>query len=85
MTESRKTVRKWYVGKNFGSGEVFIVCRADWDGSILLSQESWFVPNGDKWNPTKLVGKWFFVGDDDIWESTEEEVASYLPENAIKL
>jgi hypothetical protein len=46
---------------------------------ILLKEEQWHIPAGTGWISTKRVSEWFFVGNDSVWEITEEEAKKYLP------
>ena len=85
MTEEITT--RWFTGTDFGSwgapDNVFAVYRATFRGKILLTQECWPVPGDDGWQPTTRISEWFFVGNDKIDESTETEVAKYLPEGSL--
>ena len=72
---------KYYVGKD--SGGVYAVYRARYDGAILMSQQQWLIPSGEAWRKTEEISKWYFIGNDDIWESSASEVASYLPAGAL--
>ena len=75
------TTTKYYLGKN--SERVYAVLRARYDGTILKSEQMWSLPSGTAWKKTDLVSKWYFIGEDSVWESTATEAASYLPEGAL--
>ena len=75
------TTTKYYIGKN--SERVFAVYRARFDGSVLMKEQMWSVPSGTAWAKTERVSEWFFIGNDNVWESTAAEVATYLPEGAL--
>ena len=79
---SNELVTKWYLGKLF-DGSVFAVYKAKFDGKILMGEMQWHVPNGKEWLKSQAVGEWFFIGNDDVWESTEEDAKSYLPAEAL--
>jgi hypothetical protein len=72
---------KYFIGKD--SEGIFAVYRATFNGTILASQQKWDIPTGKTWEKTDRVGQWYFVGNDRVWESTEDEVASYLPAGAL--
>lgn len=74
---------KYFIGKT--SERVFAVYRATFTGTLLTSQQQWSIPTGKAWEKTDRVGQWYFVGNDRVWESTEDEVASYLPAGALAL
>jgi hypothetical protein len=48
-----------------------------------MGEMQWHVPNGKEWLKSQAVGEWFFIGNDDVWESTEEDAKSYLPAEAL--
>ena len=77
---SEEITTKWYLGKN--SERVYAVYKARFDGSILLNEQMWSLPRGEAWSKTNQVSEWFFIGNDNVWESTEEEARTYLPEEA---
>ena len=72
---------KYYIGKN--SERVFAVYRATFDGKILTSEEQWSIPSGLSWDKTRRVSEWYFAGNNNVWESTAAEVATYLPKGAL--
>ena len=72
--------KRWFKGEN--SERVFAIYRARFEEKILLKEEQWHIPNGQEWSSTKRVSEWFFIGNDDVWEITEEEAAGYLPHQA---
>jgi len=69
---------KWYIGK-FNQGRIFAVYQATYNGKILTSEKAWSLPDGKSWQKTDQVSKWYFDGNDTVWESTELEARSYLP------
>lgn len=77
---SEEVTTKWYLGKN--SERVYAVYKARFDGSILMTEQMWSVPSGTDWSKTNRVSEWFFIGNDNVWESTEEEARTFLPEEA---
>lgn len=68
---------KWFIGKN--SERVFAVYQATFDGKTLISEKQWSIPKGTAWESTRRVSEWYFVGNDNVWEATEQEAKSYLP------
>ena len=68
---------RWFKGET--SERVFAIYRARFEGKILLKEEQWHIPNGQEWISTKRVSEWFFIGNDDVWEITEEEAKEFLP------
>ena len=68
---------RWFKGEN--SERVFAIYRARFEGKILLKQEQWNIPNGQEWTSTKRVSEWFFIGNDEVWEITEDEANEFLP------
>jgi hypothetical protein len=79
---SNEVVTRWYLGKNL-DGSVFAVYKAEFAGIILKSEVQWHVPNGKEWLESRRVGEWLFIGNDAVWESTEEEAKNYLPADAL--
>ena len=75
MTEEMKI--RWFKGED--SERVFAIYRAQFEGMILLKEEQWHIPAGTGWISTKRVSEWFFIGNDSVWEITEEEAKKYLP------
>lgn len=72
---------KWFIGKT--DQRVFAVYRATFNGKILTSEKAWILPTGKSWTNTREVSKWYFVGNDTVWESTAAEAQSYLPKEAL--
>ena len=68
---------RWFKGEN--SESVFAIYRAEFQGQILMREEQWHIPSGKHWLPTQRIGEWFFIGNDDVWEITEEEAKVFLP------
>ena len=86
---------RWFkaVSRNRVDGEmveeVYAIYRAEFKAKILLKEERWRLPvNGfphtpcTDWEPTRAVSEWFFVGKDDVWETSESEALDYLPPQA---
>ena len=75
---SEELTVRWYIGK-FNRGRVFAIYRAEFNSKILLKEEQWSIPSGKAWEATRRVSEWFFIGNDNVWETTEEIARSYLP------
>jgi hypothetical protein len=79
---SEEEVTRWFKGEN--SHGIYAVYQARFKGSIYLGEEFWSLNSNDKWEPRKSVMDWFFVGNDNIWEITEEEAKNLLPPQALE-
>jgi hypothetical protein len=79
MTE--EIVTRWFRGE--GSEGVFGIYRAKFQGSTYLSEEYWYLKTATEWSPNTRVRDWYFIGNDRIWETTEEDAKSYLPPEAL--
>jgi hypothetical protein len=78
---SEEEVTRWFKGEN--SHGIYAIYKARFRGSIYLGEEFWSLIGNDKWEPRKAVMEWFFVGNDNIWEITEEEAKNLLPPQAV--
>ena len=77
---------QWYLRKTIHGSEVFAVLKAEFEAKQLLSERSWNLRREEnmEWQATTAVSDWFFIGEDTVWESTENEAFSYLPQIAIQ-
>ena len=75
MTE--EIVTRWFRGED--SEGVFAIYRANFQGTTYLSEECWTLESGTEWSSNTRVRDWFFIGNDRVWETTEEDAKSYLP------
>jgi len=58
-------------------GSVSTLFKAEFDETRLASQNYWD-SRAEAWKQTKLVGKWYFMGDTDMDESTEHEAMATI-------
>jgi hypothetical protein len=77
---------KWFVGRGLWDEEPFAVYRAEFEGQLLLAEQVWRLSDthAGKWEKSDQVGKWFFVGEDTVWPSSEEIATSLLPTSAME-
>jgi hypothetical protein len=58
-------------------GTVSTVFKAEFDGESLKSQNYWD-QKSQSWEKCDDVGQWYFVGNTDMDESTQQEVESTI-------
>ena len=73
---------KWYVNKD-SKGKVTAVYRAEWSGSILVSEQAWGKKSAD-WSPSNVVANWFYNGDIGVDEVSADEAKKLIPAKALK-
>lgn len=63
---------RYFVRKD-SDGTVSTVFKAEFDGSALVAQQYWDTAT-QSWESTQAVSDWYYMGDTDMDESTQQEV-----------
>jgi len=85
MKVSEAELIRWFKGELSGNKvlgippKVYGVYRAKFQDTTYLGEEFWSLNSNDTWEPRKAVMDWFFIGNDNLWEISEEEAKELLP------
>jgi hypothetical protein len=80
---SEEEVIRWFKGIN-SQDEVYGIYKARFKGTTYLGEKYWRLIEDSKWTSNSRVQDWYFIGEDSIWECTEEEAKSLLPPEALE-
>ena len=75
------SVYRYFTGETFDR-KVFTVYRAAFDENRILEEWKWQIPKGSRWETTKSVSEWYYIGNEFLSPVSEAEAMSYLPEEA---
>jgi len=75
------TVYRYFIGDTHDR-KVFAVYRAAFYENRILEEWKWQITIGTRWETTKSVSEWYYLGDGFLSPATEDEAMKYLPQEA---